>query len=200
MNKRTRRSFLKGHWVLAGLCIAAVVGLAGGASYASIPDSSGTIHACYVPPRNKLSVVDTSMASCPAKSVPVSWPQSGPQGPQGPEGPQGPQGPQGAQGAQGPTGPQGPAGATALQSVTTISSSTVVAPGSGGVLQADCSSPNWIGVGGGEWDSAGGDIEVTDSYALSNGDNPYGWYLYVVNHGTVSHEVTVYATCASGSD
>lgn len=88
--------------------------LAGGAiASASIPDSSGVIHACYQSPPPvhgaNLQIIDTGAGgSCGGGMVPLTWNQTGPQGPVGATGANGPQGPAGATGATGPQGPAGP--------------------------------------------------------------------------------------------
>jgi hypothetical protein len=74
------------------LATVAVMAVAGGVAYATIPDSSGVIHACYGP-LGVLRVIDTDAGQhCTANEKPLSWSQAGPQGPQGPPGPQGPAG------------------------------------------------------------------------------------------------------------
>jgi hypothetical protein len=78
--------------VLAGL----VVGIA----WATIPDGTDTIHACYSPSDKSLRVVDSG---CAKGELPVSWSKNAIQGSQGQ---------QGSEGGQGDTGPQGPAGLT----------------------------------------------------------------------------------------
>lgn len=87
-----------------------VVGVAllfGGAALASIPDSSGVIHACYKPQGGGLRVIDSAVATCTSSEVSLTWSQEGPQGPAGADGADGADG---ATGAAGATGPQGPAG------------------------------------------------------------------------------------------
>jgi hypothetical protein len=102
---------------------ALVVG--GGAwAWASVPDGSGVIHACYSTngTLKQLVLVDPAKGTrCPGGYTALNFNQTGPQGPvgpqgvtgaQGPTGATGSQGPTGATGAQGPQGPQGPQGAT----------------------------------------------------------------------------------------
>ena len=82
-------------------------------AYATIPDSSGTIHGCYAKSGGSLRVIDATVTGCKSGETSLDWNvqgQPGPQGPEGPAGPQGPTGPQGAIGATGPAGPEGPAG------------------------------------------------------------------------------------------
>jgi hypothetical protein len=72
--------------------IAAAVALVGaGIAYATIPDSSGKIHACYKLSGGALRVIDSG--SCLSSEAPLSWSQTGPQGLQGVQGQQGVRGP-----------------------------------------------------------------------------------------------------------
>jgi len=81
------------------------------AALAAIPDSSGTITACYSRQAHPLPLgerkgavrlIDPSRGEhCQSDENSVTWNQRGPQGERGPTG---------AQGAAGPTGPRGPAG------------------------------------------------------------------------------------------
>jgi hypothetical protein len=109
-----RRSLLRRGVVLAvvGAALAA-----GGVAYASIPDSSGVIHGCYLPGIGLLRVYDPQSAifhKCGPKEKQLDWNQVGPAGPAGPSGLSGAAGPTGPQGPKGDTGPQGPAGADGL--------------------------------------------------------------------------------------
>jgi len=88
------------------VALLAVVGaaVAAGIGYASIPDSSGQIHACYpvngrgqVGGDSTLRVVDPSSTvragrACGRDEVPLAWAQTGAAGPAGPAGPPGPAG------------------------------------------------------------------------------------------------------------
>lgn len=86
--------------------------------YATIPDTSGTFHACYKVGFGfgDLRVIDFPTESCRPDEAHIQWNKVGPMGPAGPMGPGGPAGPTGSpgkpgpQGAQGPIGPSGPAG------------------------------------------------------------------------------------------
>jgi hypothetical protein len=86
--------------LVAGLSAGVVVGAAGSAVVmASIPDSSGVIHACYSTGLlAKVKIIDSATQTCGANETAIAWNQTGPAGPQGSQGPAG------------PTGPQGPAG------------------------------------------------------------------------------------------
>jgi hypothetical protein len=91
----------------------AVLAAVGGVAVASIPDSSGVVHACYQKKSGGLRVIDTAKrgvaGKCGKSEKPLAWNQQGLQGLQGV------QGLQGAQGVQGPQGPQGAQGAQGIQ-------------------------------------------------------------------------------------
>jgi hypothetical protein len=90
-----------------GVAAAVVVVVAiavGGIAYASIPDSNGVIHGCYVRTTGKLRVIDSGGKGCEKGERPLNWSQTGPIGTTGPTGPTG------ATGATGATGPTGPTG------------------------------------------------------------------------------------------
>lgn len=91
--------------VLAAMGLA-VVGTV--VAVASIPDTSGTIHACYLK-TGELRVIDSSTASCAKKETALNWSQTGPQGPPG------------AQGATGPAGAAGPPGAPGVSGYEVVS-------------------------------------------------------------------------------
>ena len=87
--------------------------VAAGLAFATIPDASGVIHACYRPSHGPLRVVGYPTERCGNSDHLLSWNRVGPRGlvgPQGDTGPQGPVGPQGETGRQGETGPQGEPG------------------------------------------------------------------------------------------
>lgn len=65
--------------VLVALSASAIVV----AGYAMIPDSSGTIHACYGRVGGVLRVIDPSSAHCLRGETAISWNQAGAQGPPG---------------------------------------------------------------------------------------------------------------------
>jgi hypothetical protein len=94
---------------VVAVTIAGALLVAGGIAYATIPDSSGVIRACYkVDPKGNLDgnatlrLIDPSATkppdstACKNNEQPLDWNQTGPQGQSGP---------QGATGATGPTGP-----------------------------------------------------------------------------------------------
>ena len=92
---------------LVAVVIVAALLVAGGIAYATIPDSSGVIHACYhvngqgaVDGSGTLRVIDPSStnkdgSACKHDEKALDFNQTGPQGTQGPQGPQGQPGPTG---------------------------------------------------------------------------------------------------------
>lgn len=73
--------------LVAGLSSGVVLGVTGSAVVlASIPDSSGVIHACYRTGTGilaKVRIIDNSTDSCTTNETAISWNQTGPQGPAG---------------------------------------------------------------------------------------------------------------------
>lgn len=99
--------------VVTALAAVAALLVVAGVAYATIPDSSGTIHGCYARSGGSLRVIDATVTNCKSTETSLDWNVQGQPGPQGPAGPAGPQGPAGATGPAGPqglTGPAGPAG------------------------------------------------------------------------------------------
>jgi hypothetical protein len=87
------------------LAATAVLAVAGGVAYATIPDSAGVIHGCYLKGIGSLRVIDPSAGQgCAGVEKPIKWSQTGPQGLQGTPGTNGAAGPAGSAGAQGPPG------------------------------------------------------------------------------------------------
>src|SRR5690348_1712174 len=85
--------------------------MAGGVAYASIPDSSGVVHACYLKSGGALRVIDNTVADCKSNETALSWSQTGPKGASGARGPTGANGTNGTNGAPGPPGAAGTSGA-----------------------------------------------------------------------------------------
>src|SRR5262249_34402941 len=88
-NHMFRKRFLT---ALAVITILVLIGVV--AMYATIPDASGVIHACF----NKsggssIRVIDNSVTKCGSNEIELDWNVTGPQGPAGPQGPTGPAGP-----------------------------------------------------------------------------------------------------------
>jgi hypothetical protein len=119
---RSRLTAVAARSIVAVLSTGAVAVAWAGPANASIPDSHGVFHGCYlpiatnllppglVPGGSPLEVIDPLHETCLAGENGVSWSQIGPQGPKGDTGPQGPKGDTGAQGPKGDTGPQGQTG------------------------------------------------------------------------------------------
>ncbi len=63
------RIFRRG--TLVGLGAGAVLALAAGIAYATIPDSNGTIHACYKNGNGALRAIDTASSSCNANETAI---------------------------------------------------------------------------------------------------------------------------------
>jgi hypothetical protein len=74
---------------------AAICVIIGGIVYATIPDASGVIHACYSKSTSAIRIIDDSVTNCKSGETSLQWNVAGPIGPQGPAGAQGLQGPQG---------------------------------------------------------------------------------------------------------
>jgi hypothetical protein len=125
LSERTARS----KWqVGAPIALAVATVVAGGIAFATIPDNSGVIHACFTRSGGALRVIDDSVTSCNQNETALTWNNVGPRGPQGLPGLQGAVGPAGPQGPQGPTGPAGPQGPTGPQGIQGPAGS----PGEGG--------------------------------------------------------------------
>jgi hypothetical protein len=69
-------------WIAAAAVAAATAGVA----YATIPDSGGVIHACYMKSGGNLRVIDASVTNCKSSETALDWNQIGQQGPPGPPG------------------------------------------------------------------------------------------------------------------
>lgn len=78
--------------LVAALVVVVGGAVGGGIAYATIPDSSGVIHACYSPNGAKgnngaeLRIVDSDEASCNKNQVEVTWNETGPPGADGADG------------------------------------------------------------------------------------------------------------------
>jgi Collagen triple helix repeat (20 copies) len=98
------------------LTAGALLALAGGIAYATIPDTNGVIHSCYSQSLGTWRPIDYPTQKCKSGETQLDFNQKGPQGsvgpagPQGPKGDTGPAGPAGPAGQDGAAGPQGPQG------------------------------------------------------------------------------------------
>jgi hypothetical protein len=162
--------------------LAAVAALvSGGAVWATIPDSSGVIHACYKTSNGALRVIDTGLGgTCAASETALQWNQTG------------------------PPGPAGPAGATHV--VVRTFTQTIVSDGTA-TFTALCHSGE-VATGGGYRLHDGARIppwpvQISESEPNSgpldpvDGDTTNGWRVVANNADTASHDVTAYAVCAS---
>lgn len=159
--------------------------LVGAAAYASIPDSSGVIHACYQspPPAHgaNLQVIDTGNGgSCSGGMASLTFNQTGPQGPQG------------AAGATGATGAQGPAGPSTGGS-SGLDLEIVTASGSSDAT-VTCPSSHPFLYGGGGQTGSGGALDTSFPTGGSGSESgTMGWEASVA--GGVGAGVTAYAIC-----
>jgi hypothetical protein len=113
--------FLRSRFLLASMLSSGLLVVVATAAFASIPDTGGVIHGCFMTQNGQLRVIDPAGQKCRPSETAIAWSQVGPQGPQGIQGltgatgatgPAGAAGPQGVQGPKGDTGPAGAAGAT----------------------------------------------------------------------------------------
>jgi len=99
----------------------ALLGLAGGIAYATIPDGSHVYTACMLKATGTVRLIDASLPShdlrshCTAWEEQISWNQQGQPGTPGLQGPKGDTGLQGPKGDTGDQGPKGDTGATGQQ-------------------------------------------------------------------------------------
>jgi hypothetical protein len=118
------------------VAVAALVVALGGVAYATIPDSGGVIHGCYLNAVGTLRVIDTGTGQhCNTTfEKTIQWNQTGPQGPAGPAGPKG------------DTGAAGPAGAPGSDQLYFAQASGEVSlteqPSSSGAYVADLGGPS----------------------------------------------------------
>jgi Collagen triple helix repeat (20 copies) len=166
------------------LATTVLLALAAGIAYASIPDSSGVIQACYQKVNGQLRVIDTSKGgTCNSSETALSWNQTGPIGAKGTTGAKGstgangingqkgatgPPGANGTNGAKGATGPKGPAGG--LDSVQVVSQNVA---GTGGfvTLFVDCPAGTTLTGGGAQILGHVGDADGFGPRIISN--NPF---------------------------
>jgi Collagen triple helix repeat (20 copies) len=192
MNVLSRKSW----WVVglvASLAIAVVTIV-----QATIPDTSGVIHACYRANGN-LRLVDKS--SCTSSETALTWNQAGPQGPAGATGPVGAPGPQGAPGPAGTPGPQGasgpqgqpgtpgPAGVAGYEITSTHQTLSL-----NGSIDVTATCPAGKRVIGGGYVAP----SVLDTASSSRPEGDTGWRVEFKSNGG-NGDASVYAICASVS-
>src|SRR5262249_24575393 len=137
--------------VLIAASSIAILAIAAGVAYATIPDSGGVIHGCYQKLNGQLRVINTSTGgACNNTSeVALDWNKTGATGPPGATGPAG------ATGITGATGATGAAGADGVSGYEVIS----VGPkdlNPGFLIFGTLPSPTGKKVVGGGWDVGGG--------------------------------------------
>jgi hypothetical protein len=149
--------------VLAGLAAA-------GTAIATIPDSGGVIHGCYLKKTGALRVIDEGQ-QCTKLEHQVDWSQEGPQGLQG---------------------PQGLPGITNIADVYARVAKVTTPPGDDGSPLADCDPGDQV-VSGGFYTHAfgatGNNVQVRASYPQMPED---GWQIFA--HNGESVPVDIYAT------
>ena len=120
MRGRMRRAVGR-RLVRLGVLSAALLAIAGGIAYATIPAGNHVFTACFLRATGTMRLIDPSLPGhdlrnhCTVFEQEISWNDQGVQGQTGPTGATGPTGPQGAAGPKGDTGPtgsQGPQGPT----------------------------------------------------------------------------------------
>jgi hypothetical protein len=157
MDRRLRISLT----AAVALVLTAVVA---GVAWATIPDGTGTIHACYRASAQTLRVIDAG--SCAKNESPVSWSQLAIQGQQGQQGKQGPQG---------DTGPRGLAGVTfgSVQSGLLVTDPVI----GGGFQSLTCPSGQKALQGGWYWWVLNGSskMDQPDVESFPIGDDSWGF-------------------------
>jgi Collagen triple helix repeat (20 copies) len=196
--------------LLVGLGVIAILMLAAGVAYASIPGPNGAITGCFDTRSGALRVIDVqSGAQCTKKEQQLMWNQTGPPGPQGPQGaqgaigPAGPQGPPGATGSagpQGPAGPTGPAGAQGPPGPQGPAGSSTAGPGGldilstfvsgSGQLTFTCPSDHPFAISGTAFDQQT-QLPVLNTPKFTGSGNT-GWSA----QGQGGHTLTLYVICA----
>jgi hypothetical protein len=83
---------------LVVVVVAALTALGGAAvlAWASVPDGTGAIQACYDKSNGLVRVIDPDVSGCRRGELPIEWAVQGPAGEPGQQGEQGPQGEPGA--------------------------------------------------------------------------------------------------------
>jgi hypothetical protein len=168
--------------LVAGGVVAAV---SGGVAWATIPDGSGQIHACYKSSSGDLRVIDPSAGgACKPSETALMWSQTG------------------------PAGTPGTPGAPGATHVTIRTATQTVSPGSSHTFTAHCDAGE-VATGGG-WRLEGpvptgpppvtvlGSVPQSSSPEPAAGETPVAWKVIgVANQDAVDHDVTVFAVCAS---
>ena len=166
--------------------------LLGSAALASIPDSGGVIHGCYLTAgnpnvRGALRVIDTGAGeTCTGSEVALTWSQTGPQGPAGPAG------------TTGATGPQGPAGFAELDSTAVTGDWVAVENNNTPYTASAFCLTGYISTGGGFelFDQDGGlDTRVLVSGPVLDSGTPVGWSATALKGTGASEYVRATVVC-----
>ena len=145
------------------------------AASASIPDSSGVIHACYDTGGN-VKVIDTAVtSSCPKGYTPLNWNQTGPAGPAG------------RPGAPGPAGPS-TAGFGGLD-VVTVTNATQTSPD----VFVGCPATHPFVLGGGGNTDGAGSLFVSEPFREGT---VQGWLVDSTSAPVGAAEIIAKAICA----
>ena len=160
-----------------------LAGLAAATAWATIPDGTGTIHACYGASDKSLRVIESG--ECNKGEAPVNWTQSAVQGQQGP---------QGDQGSQGNTGQQGAAGVTfaKTQSVYDVTDSVI----GGFFTSLTCPDGTKALDGGWDWWVLNGSTKMdqADVESFPIGDDSWG-FAAGANKTYTSQPINVFLRC-----
>lgn len=174
--------------------------VAGGAAFATIRSTTGSISGCYAKRDGALRVIDAATQQRGSGENALAWsrtPAPGPKGDTGPDGAkgvpgdsgqQGPKGSTGDLGFPGPLGPQGPQGPPGSPDYRTSWSQFVDVPALG-ELTVVATCPAGRKPAGGGWYVDGGDVVET---RIS--DDKSGWQV-TVDAGLFGGHVQVVAVC-----
>ena len=172
--------------------VGAVV-IAATAASASIPDSGGSITACYVAGTTSsgamapLLVKDTSKGGCPSGYTAVTWSLRGIPGPKGDPGPRG---------EPGPKGDPGPAGPSGLSVTQRTGSAVRVPAGTSGSAFANCATGEHVVSGGFQaLDPSSGTVSF-DLEPAQIGPLGTGWGVIGRNLGRDPMDLIVTVVCA----
>jgi hypothetical protein len=221
MKGRLRRRVLR-----LALVTTALLGLAGGIAYATIPDGGKVFHACMLNKVGTVRLIDKTlpasafMSHCnSALETEVSWNEVGQQGLQGLKGDPGTDGApgkngvdgapgkngvdgrNGVDGKDGAAGAQGPPGPGLIDGLTYVSKFGFIGGDRNGGATAAC--PNGLyAVGGGAQQQGDPDVLMVESYPTRD---RHGWFVWFGNTHSegfggngVDYEITV--VCAPATN
>lgn len=169
-------------WKAIAVAGTAVLAVGGGVAWATIPDGSGQIHACYKTGSGDLRVIDPSAGgACKPSETALAWSQ---------------------------TGPPGAPGADGATNVTIRTHTQTVAAGGSSTFTALCDAGEKATGGG--WRLEGpvpsgpppvtvlGTVPQSSSPEPAAGETPIGWKVIgVTSQDGADHDVTAFAVCAA---